>query len=118
MKDITCDKRNDERIYMRKNGRNQEARAGRQMLKQRRTFTLSRDSISLLNDLCASREGPRRRSVSAVLDDLLRALDKQRKQCAVERAIANFYDGSSTSDRTEESLWGDFSLSQFTDGTA
>jgi hypothetical protein len=43
--------------------------------KERETFALSRESVALLNGLCAVRRGSRRRSVSTVLDGLLRALD-------------------------------------------
>jgi hypothetical protein len=83
--------------------------------KQRRSFTLSRESLALLNDLCVARQGPRRRSVSAVLDDLLRALDNQRKRNAVEQAITSFYDGLSEQALAEETAWGEFSLAQFMD---
>jgi hypothetical protein len=85
--------------------------------KQRKSFTLSRESIALLNDLRAMRQGSRRRSVSAVLDDLLRALDNQRKRNAVEQAITSFYDGLPKQAQSEERAWGEFSLAQFMDGT-
>ena len=84
--------------------------------KERRTFTLSRESIALLHDLRASRRGSERRSVSAVLDDLLRALDKQRRRDIVDRAITSFYDGISEQAQAEEKEWGEFSLAQFMDG--
>jgi hypothetical protein len=85
--------------------------------KERRTFTLSQESVALLNDLCQARRGSRRRSVSAVLDELLRALDHQRKRAAVERAITSFYDALSARDQAEDKLWGEFSLSQFLEGS-
>ena len=84
--------------------------------KERRTFTLSREALDLLNDLCQAHRGPRRRSVSAVLDDLLRSLDHKRKRDAVERAITNFYDSLSAEDQAEDKLWGEFSLSQLAEG--
>jgi hypothetical protein len=86
--------------------------------KERKTFTLSRESIALLHDLCVGRRGSRPRSVSAVLDDLLRALDRQRKRDAVERAITSYYDGLSEQARAgENGGGGKFSLAQFMDGT-
>ena len=85
--------------------------------KERRTFTLSRESLALLNDLCQARRSLRRRSVSAVLDELLRALDQQRKRAAVERAITNYYDALPARDQSEDKLWGEFSLSQFLEGS-
>ena len=81
--------------------------------KERRTFTLSRESIALLQDLRALRRGSRRRSVSAVLDDLLRALDNQRKREIVEQAITRFYDTLPKPAQSEEWAWGEFSLAQF-----
>jgi len=94
------------------------ARGSAKVPKQRRTFTLSRESIALLNDLCVSRQGSRGRSVSLVLDELLRALDKQRRREAVDRATTNYYDGLSPSEQGEEREWGEFSLAQFMDGSA
>ena len=85
--------------------------------KERKSFTLSRESIALLNDLRAARQGSRRRSVSAVLDDLLRALDKQRKRDAVVQAVTSFYDGLPEQAQSEEREWGEFSLAQFLDGS-
>jgi hypothetical protein len=84
--------------------------------KERRTFTLSRESIALLQDLRAARRGSRRRSVSGVLDDLLRTLDKQRKRDALEQAVTSFYDGLPEQAQSEEREWGEFSLAQFMDG--
>jgi hypothetical protein len=84
--------------------------------KERRSFTLSPESISFLRDLCAARQGSRGRSASRVLDDLLRALDKQRKREAVEQAITSFYDGLPEQARAEEKEWGEFSLAQLVDG--
>jgi hypothetical protein len=101
---------------MRKTGRKSQALESARTPKQRRSFTLSRESIALLNDLSVARRGPRRRSVSAVLDDLLRALDNQRKRDAVEQVITSFYDGLSKQDQAEEAAWGEFSLAQFMDG--
>ena len=101
---------------MRHAKRNSFGRESGRTPKERKSFTLSRESIALLNDLRAARQGSRRRSVSAVLDDLLRALDKQRKQAAVEQAITSFYDGISEQARAEEKGWGEFSLAQFMDG--
>jgi hypothetical protein len=85
--------------------------------KRRKTFTLSQESIALLNDLRAPNHGSQRRSLSGVLDDLLRALDRQRKREAVENAVTKFYDGLSAEAQQGEREWGEFSLTQFTDGS-
>ena len=81
--------------------------------KERRTFTLSRESVHLLNELCTARQGRRRRSVSAVLDELLRALDRQRRQNAADRAITLYYDNVDEKSMRDEKTWGEFSLAQF-----
>jgi hypothetical protein len=101
---------------MRKAKRNSRGKEGGTTPKERRTFTLSRESIALLNDLRSARRGARRSSVSGILDELLRALDKERKRDAVERAITSFYDGRSEQAEAEERHWGEFSLAQFMDG--
>ena len=86
------------------------------VVKARRTFTLSPQSIALLEELSALRGSARRRSVSSVLDDLLQALNGQRKRESVERAISAYYDNLSPEDSNEERAWGDFSLTQFIEG--
>jgi hypothetical protein len=84
----------------------------RRAVKARKTFTLSPESVALLEELRVSR---RRRSVSAVLDDILRALNHHRKEEAIERAISAYYDGLSPEDQKEEMAWADFALTQFTE---
>jgi hypothetical protein len=86
--------------------------------KERRSFTLSRESIALLTELCATRDKSGRRSVSAVLDELLRSLNRERKRRAVEHAFTRYYDGLSKQAQIEDEEWGEFSLAEFLDGTA
>ena len=103
---------------MRKALRAHKARGITGERKERKSFTLSRESIALLNELRASCKGDRRRSTSAVLDDLLRRLKAERKKRAIEQAVANYYDNRSEESRAEENLWGDFALAQFVDEDA
>jgi hypothetical protein len=112
MVDITYHMRKD----MRHRKRISRGAESKRTPKERRTFTLSSESIALLRDLCAARPGSPRKSVSAVLDDLLRALDKQRKRDAVDQAVTSFYDGLPEPAQAEEKEWGEFSLAQFLDG--
>jgi hypothetical protein len=100
---------------MRKASRTHKAREITGKRKERKSFTLSQESIALLNELRASRKGDRRRSASAILDDLLRRLKAERKRQAVEQAVTNYYDSRSEELRAEENLWGDFALAQFVD---
>ena len=89
----------------------------RRVAKARRTFTLSPESVALLEELSTARRGSRRRSVSAVLDDLLQALNDRRRREALESAISAYYDELPPEDRSEEAEWGNFSLAQFMEGT-
>jgi len=86
--------------------------------KERKSFTLARESIALLSELCAARDSSGRRSVSAVLDDLLRSLNKERKRRAVEQAVTRYYNGLSEHAQVEDQEWGEFSWAEFLDGTA
>ena len=95
----------------------QMKKSGRER-KERRSFTLSRESIALLTELCAARDSSGRRSVSAVLDELLRSLNKERKRRAVEQAVTRYYNGLSEQTQIEDREWGEFSLTEFLDGTA
>jgi hypothetical protein len=85
--------------------------------KERRSFTLSPESIALLTELSAAGDGARRRSVSAVLDGVLRSLNSQRRRKAVEQAIASYYSSLPEQARDEDKAWGEFSLTQFSEGT-
>jgi hypothetical protein len=94
------------------------ARAGRgkregRGRKERKSFTLSPESVAVLDQLRHSRAGARRRSTSAVLDELLRSVGAERRRRAVERDIAAYYDGLSEEAREEENRWGEFALAQF-----
>ncbi len=87
--------------------------ANREARKERKTFTLSRDSLALLEELRSARKGSPRRPASAVLDELLRMLHRERRRQAVERAIAQYYSRSSVQDQKEAMEWGEFALAQF-----
>jgi hypothetical protein len=95
-----------------------QSKKNRRERKERRSFTLSRESIALLSELSAARDSSGRRSASAVLDDLLRSLNKERKRRAVEQAVTRYYDGLSEQAQREEKEWGEFSLSEFLESTA
>jgi hypothetical protein len=85
--------------------------------KERRSFTLSPESIALLTELSAAGDGARKRSASAVLDGVLRSLNSQRRRKAVEQAIASYYSSLPEQARDEDKEWGEFSLTQFSEGT-
>jgi len=81
--------------------------------KPRKTFTLSPESVALLEELSAQRNSRRgQESVSAVLDDLLIALRREKTQETEER-IGKYYDERSEELREEEIAWGEFAMAEF-----
>ncbi len=83
-------------------------------VKQRKTFTLSPESVALLEGLSANRSDSRgRESVSAVLDDLLLAIGKDKARREAEEKIGKYYDERSEEERQEEVEWGNFATGEF-----
>lgn len=82
--------------------------------KTRKTFTLSCESIELLEQLKSNRKDNAGKSTSAVLDDILKSLDSERKRLDVERKISAYYDGLTEEQVNEDAAWGDFALAQIT----
>jgi hypothetical protein len=85
---------------------------GRQV-KQRRTFTLSRESVALLEELSRQRRSRGTESVSAVLDDLLLAMRRAKRLQEIEEQIGKYYDEPSDRERQDETEWGKFALAEF-----
>jgi hypothetical protein len=82
-------------------------------LKQRKTFTLSPESIALLEELSARRKPGERESVSAVLDTVLAAVREEQQRLAIERSTQKHYDERSPEEEDDEIAWARFALSQF-----
>ena len=87
----------------------------RRRTKQRKTFTLSPESVGFLERLSADRVadsgGPE--SVSAVLDGLLLAIDRDRARQDIEDKIGSYYDERSNEERQEEIDWGNLATGEF-----
>lgn len=73
--------------------------------KQRRTFTLSPESIAYLEQ-----EARRRRtnSHSAVLDELLREKKKEEQLAVVENQFTAYYDSLDDKEVEEQRTWGEY----------
>jgi hypothetical protein len=82
-------------------------------VKQRKTFTLSPQSVALLEKLSAHRGSRGQESVSAVLDDLLIALGEEQRRREIEYSTERYYDERPAQDEEEEIAWAKFALSQF-----
>jgi len=78
--------------------------------KEKKTFSLTRESVSYLESL---RKGKKRRSTSAVLEELIR---QQRRASEMERisaSVTRYYDSLTKEEVAEERAWGEFALTQF-----
>jgi hypothetical protein len=60
-------------------------------LKRRKTFTLSPESIALLEELSAQSGSGERESISAVLDAMLTAIREERRRLDMERSTEEYY---------------------------
>ncbi len=77
-------------------------------LRQKRTFSLSADSIKYIKRLAKNH-----RSVSAALDHLIheRMMESEREQ--ISAGILRYYDSIDDAEREENRSWGEFAESQF-----
>ena len=85
----------------------------RRPIKQRRTFTLSPESVALLTELSAERNSRGQESVSAILDELLTSVREERRRRAIERSVEKYYSERSPEEEEEELAWGKFALANF-----
>lgn len=85
----------------------------RRQVKQRKTFTLSPQSVAFLEELSAERSARGQESVSAVLDDLLMSFGEEKRRREMEHSTQKYYDMRSPQDEEEEIAWAKFALSQF-----
>jgi hypothetical protein len=85
----------------------------RRPIKQRKTFTLSPESVALLKELSAERNSRGQESVSAILDELLTSVREERRRRAIERSVEKYYSERSPEEEEEELAWGKFALANF-----
>jgi hypothetical protein len=78
--------------------------------KQKRTFSLSAESLKYLEEVRKRKKAP---STSSVLDEMIR----EQKQMAGRRKLGDeitaYYDSLSDDDRQDNHAWGEFGESQF-----
>ena len=88
--------------------------AGRRRPKERRTFSLSPESVAFLETLSVHRkESSGQQSVSAVLDDLLIALGKEKQRQENDAKIGKYYEERTKQERQEEIDWGTLATGEF-----
>ena len=77
--------------------------------KARKTFSLSRESVRYLESL---RKAKRGKSISSVLDDLIRQRREAEEMNRVSASITNYYDSLSDQQVAGERSWGEFAETQ------
>ena len=80
--------------------------------KEKKTFSLSRESLRYLE---AVRKERRNASVSSVLDELIRQQQQAKEMERISASITHYYDSLSDEEVAEERAWGEFAESQFPD---
>jgi hypothetical protein len=74
-------------------------------IKQRRTFTLSPESLAYLEQQARERQLD---SQSALLDELLREKSMEQRRAALEANVTAYYDSLSDAEVEEDRAWGEF----------
>ena len=78
--------------------------------KEKKTFSLSHQSVMFLEAL---RKERRSRSVSSVLDEIIRQQQQAREMERISASFTQYYDSLTAEDVAEDRAWGDFAATQF-----
>ena len=78
--------------------------------KEKKTFSLSRESILYLESV---RKQRKRESISAVLEELIRQQQQAKEMDRISAAVTRYYDSLTDEEREENRAWGEFAESQF-----
>jgi predicted glycosyltransferase len=78
--------------------------------KARKTFSLTKESVRYLEYLRKARKG---KSISSVLDDLIRQQRESEEMKRVSAAVTRYYDSLTADEVAEDRAWGDFAATQF-----
>jgi hypothetical protein len=78
--------------------------------KEKRTFSLSRQSVRYLEAL---RKERRTKSMSSVLDEVIRQQQQAREMERISASVTRYYDSLTSEEIAEERAWGDFAATQF-----
>lgn len=75
--------------------------------KEKKSYTLSVESVRFLEDL---RKKHRARSTSSVLDNIVLALRRSQRKKALEHDVTQYYSSLSPAEVEEDAAWGEFAL--------
>jgi len=78
-------------------------------IKERRSFTLSQESVTFLE---VEKRHRRATSLSAVLDEILRSKRQESEREKLNAAVAAYYDSCPEAQLAEDEKWGEFAESQ------
>ena len=78
--------------------------------KERKTFSLSRESVQYLESMRRQRKSA---SISSVLEDLIRKQQEAQQMQRVSASITCYYDSLSDERVAEDRAWGQFAETQF-----
>lgn len=78
--------------------------------KEKKTFSLSRQSVTYLETL---RKERRSRSVSSVLEDIIRQQQQAREMKSISAAVSSYYDSLTDHQMEDDRAWGQFAETQF-----
>lgn len=84
--------------------------AKRSQVKQKRTFSLSPESVEYLESVRKQKKAP---STSTILDEIIREQKYAAELAKTEASIIAYYDSITDEERKELSDWGHFGTSQF-----
>ena len=78
--------------------------------KEKKTFSLSRESILYLESV---RKQKKRESISSVLEELIRQEQQAREMERISASVTRYYDSLTAEEREENRAWGEFAETQF-----
>ncbi len=78
--------------------------------KEKKTYTLSRDSVGYLEETVRKQQ---RRSTSEVLDELIQEKKLEAERARIDALISAYYDSLSDAEREQNRAWGEFAESEF-----
>jgi hypothetical protein len=78
--------------------------------KAKKTFSLSRQAVMYLESL---RKEKRSKSVSSVLEDIIRQQQQARETERISSSVTRYYDSLTPEEIAEDRAWGEFAATQF-----
>jgi Tfp pilus assembly protein PilO len=84
----------------------------RRVRKARKTFSLSRETVLYLESL---RKERKKASMSSVLEDVIRQLQRTKEMERISASATRYYDSLNAEEVAEDRAWGEFAATQFPD---